>query len=110
VVAKLEKTIFQSVENAFGDMRSVLKKRYSEGQPFSRFTDEFVKDFEQFQNLGAVERLLTGKVSESLQTAFHKIVTYRNFLAHGERFLPRAEKPGTLLQVVETLEEVIMRI
>ena len=119
LVRIFERIIFDSLDNASGEIKAVVKA--SRGRyPFYASADRFVKssnipDEERHKGkhadmttLGHVQEILT-----DISPELSKIVKYRNFLAHGNRFknrIDRASSPGELHQILEILEEALGKI
>lgn len=113
LVRVFEKTVFEFVNNASGEIKSAIKKGSKEKYPFYLCADKFVKVSEQdIHNLGDVQKILEDKISPDLHKELTNIVKYRNWLAHGNRFKKEGEPnlPGDLREIHEILEEVLAEI
>jgi hypothetical protein len=109
LVASFERVIFIKLDNASGNMKKILKKEYPSSLPFSRQSDNLVKDRDSIKNLNNIKDILKNKIPEGLQSELTEIIKYRDKLAHGKRFHEKL-KPTKLEDVLLTLENILDEI
>jgi hypothetical protein len=123
VVRTFESMVFELIRDASGNIKSILtdprsakagnKARF----PFQSYADKFVKERGEdirnpgdLRNLGDVKEILKGRLHGELYDELDAIVTYRNWLAHGNRFSERPRHPGNLQDVVKVLGDILTEI
>jgi hypothetical protein len=115
LVRVFEDVVFRLAGNACGKIRGIVAQAKTERYPFKRYAENFVKAAsgdiaDDVHNLGDVKAILKGKLSDDLYQDLSKIVDYRNWLAHGNRFTKKPGWPGELSDVAETLERILTQI
>lgn len=108
IVSTFEKLVFKKLENALGNARSIVKKKYSPKDPFGICVASFIKNKDDIRYLGGLSHFLEGKLPKDLQTKLGEIIVYRNQLAHGERSGEAIEL--TLDETVEILEAILDKV
>lgn len=116
LVRVFERIVFSLVDNASGKIGKIIKQS-KETYPFRLCAAKFVKSStnRDISNLGHIQEILQGHLSPDLDKKLDKIVKYRNWLAHGNRFKYEDEKyqptpPGGIEEIAETLKEILSRI
>jgi len=109
LVSSFERVIFIKLDNASGNMKKILKNEYPSKLPFSRQTDNLVKDRDSIKNLNNIRDILKNKIPEELQNELTEIIKYRDKLAHGKRFHEKL-RPTKLEDVLLTLENILDEI
>lgn len=116
LVRVFERIAFDLVDNASGSIKKILKES-KKTYPFHLCAEKFVKSLTErdISNLGHIQTILEGHLSSDLNSRLDKIVKYRNWLAHGNRFIfgdkkDRPAPPGEIEEVAETLNEILNRI
>ncbi len=118
-----ESMVYKLIGAASGNIKSILKDPKSAKAankakfPFQAFADKFVKERNEdipnlgdLRNLGDVKGILKGRLHDSLYDELDAVITYRNWLAHGDRFSKRPGHPGDLPDVVKILQDVLSEI
>ncbi|MFA6223026.1 MAG: hypothetical protein WC647_12000 [Desulfomonilaceae bacterium] len=114
LVRVFERIVFELVDNASGEIKKTIKGSKA-NYPFYLCAEKFVKSSTErdIRNLGDIQEILKGGVSNSLYDDLGKIVKYRNWLAHGNRFKDKkdqAARPGEMDWVLDIFKEILTRI
>jgi len=116
LVRVFEHIVFDLVDNASGKIAKIIRES-KETYPFSSCAPKFVKSSTKrdLSNLGHIQEILEGHLSPDLEKKLDKVVKYRNWLAHGNRFKYEDKKdqptpPGEIEEIAETLNEILSRI
>jgi|UniRef100_A0A7C4ARL4 hypothetical protein len=116
LVRVFEHIVFDLVDNASGKIEKIIKES-KEAYPFHRCAASFVKSptKRDITNLGHIQEILAGHLTPDLDKKLDRIVKYRNWLAHGNRFKYEDRKdqptpPGEIEEIAEILEEILRRI
>jgi hypothetical protein len=120
IVRIFEFMVFEMVKEASGKIKNILSDPKSPKKakfPFQSYADKFVKERVgdirnpgDLRNLGDVKEILKGRLHQRLYGELDAIVTYRNWLAHGNRFSARPRYPGELQDVVKVLHDILTEI
>lgn len=123
MVRIFEHLVFEMVKEASGTIKSILsdprsaKVAKKRAFPFQSYSDKFVKNRAEglhspgdMRNLGDVKEILRDRLHHELYHQLDAIVTYRNWLAHGNRFSERPLYPGNLEDVAKVLQDVLTEI
>lgn len=115
--------LFEMVKEASGNIKDIVNDPESAKAvkrakfPFQSYADKFVKERREdihnagdLRNLGDVKEILKGRLRQQLYVELDAIVTYRNWLAHGNRFSERPPHPGSLQDVVKVLYDILTEI
>lgn len=89
-------------------VRNIVAENYPQESPFHLTIRSFIKDANEINNLATVQKMLTGKISESLSEQLDDIISYRNRVAHGKRF--GEDTDLTLKDVLKILSEIVQKI
>jgi len=116
LIRVFEHIVFNLVDNASGKIGKIIKES-DETYPFRSCAAKFVKSSTKrdISNLGHIQEILEGHLSPDLDKKLDKIVKFRNWLAHGNRFKYEDEKdqrtpPGEIEEIADTLKEILSRI
>ncbi|MFH0822276.1 MAG: hypothetical protein V2B18_05950 [Pseudomonadota bacterium] len=120
IVRIFEFMVFEMVKEASGNIKNIVRDPRSAKKtkfPFQSYADKFVKERGgdihgpgDLRNLGDVKEILKGRLHQRLYDGLDAIVTYRNWLAHGNRFSGRPRHPGDLQDVVRLLNDILSEI
>jgi len=108
LVATFERIVFSKLPNAIGLIRNIVEENYPQESPFHLTIRSFIKDANEINNLATVQKMLSGKISESLSEQLDDIISYRNRVAHGKRF--GEDTDLTLEDVLKILSEIVQKI
>lgn len=116
LVRVFEHIVFDLVDNASGKIEKIIRETKAT-YPFRSCAAKFVKSSARrdISNLGHIQEILEGHLPADLDEKLDRIVKYRNWLAHGNRFNYDDKKdvpapPGEIEEIVETLKEILSRI
>lgn len=85
LVAIFEKIIFNSIGNASGLIKNIVRGGYDRPAPFHMASESFVKKQEDIYNLSGVKSLVSEKLPREIAERLSEILEHRNWLAHGKR-------------------------
>ncbi len=108
LVATFEKLIFNKIPPTIHHSKQLLSSNYSDQSPFSSSITSFVKDSRDINNISAIQAILTGSISVTLERKLKEIIDQRNRIAHGKRF--GQESDLTVNETIEKLDEVMENI
>jgi hypothetical protein len=105
LVAIFERSMFNSIGNASGEIKSIVKAKYEKPSPFHMASDFFVKKQEDIYNLSGVKNMIAEKLPKSAAERLSEILEHRNWLAHGKRI----GKQSTISvdELYECLKEIL---
>ncbi len=116
LIATFEQIIFSRIDNAYGEINSILSTEYAKRQqkrqaaPLNRCTSSFIKNKEEIRNLGGASKILENQVSKESLDELDEIIKYRNWLSHGKRdvgknsFLKFEEINLIFLKIIDEIE------
>lgn len=114
IIATFEGIVFKRLENAAGNIESIVTKQYRKNgrnMPFNRCVSSFIKGPKDVSNLGGAKKMMKNQIPEHLYDELEEIIDYRNWLSHGKRFdvgkeslLSFDEINKTLLRIIESIK------
>lgn len=108
LVATFEKFIFNKIPQTIHLSKQVLSSNYSDQAPFSSSITSFVKESRDINKISAIQDILTGSISVTLEQKLKEIIDQRNRIAHGKRF--GQESDLTVNETIEKLDEIMENI
>lgn len=105
LVATFEKIIFIKIPPTINHSKQILSSNYNDQYPFSSSIKSFVKESSDINNISAIQTILTGSISVTLERKLKEIIAQRNRIAHGKRF--GRESDLTVNETLEKLDEII---
>ena len=91
LIATFEQIIFDRLDNAYGEISSILSAEYTKRRknnkptPLYLCTNSFIKNKENIRNLGGASKILENKISQESLDDLNEIIKYRNWFSHGKR-------------------------
>jgi len=125
VVSTFESIVYAWIDNASGEFNNILSDAKfvkaaakQDNFPFRSYAAGFIKkrwvdarNPGDLRNLGDVKEILKGGgLDDALLARLEVIVNYRNWYAHGKRFAQPKGDLGKIEDVVEVLDEILMKI
>ncbi|MFE1599362.1 hypothetical protein [Methylobacterium sp. ID0610] len=95
LVSSFEADLFRSLRMATSQARHILNEHYGTGYPFAAHRQDLTRTTDDFSNLGGYRRLLAASSASAIDPRrdVWDVVSYRDFLAHGERWSAPAAPP-----------------
>jgi hypothetical protein len=85
LVASFERIIFNTIGNASGEIKGIVRDKYKRPSPFHMTAASFVKKQEDIYNLSGLKSLISEKLPKNNSEVLSEILEHRNWIAHGKR-------------------------
>ncbi|MCP4132519.1 MAG: hypothetical protein GY754_16215 [bacterium] len=115
VISDFEKIVFDKFKNASGEIKKNVEGILEDEFPFSKCEKKFVISESEVDKISKVLPIIENKIGKEDFSNLTDFINYRNYLAHGKRFVPSEvvlsfQTKYSFDDVVDTLNKILDNI